>query len=456
MPLRGEDHIAVSNWCKALEARPARLGTKSAPMVFPSFGGDGGYGGAWTANGWGGNGGSWTGNYLPGAQYDYASEAGELWRNSAVAACQRWVNDNFSEPTLIVQERDREGEWQTLADHPLLEQLAAPNPYYGTDELNSGTNTSLAVSGDGYWIKARSPSRRKMELYWAPYWEIVPKWSTSGTSYIDYYDHVVDGRKQRIEVEDIVHFRRGLSPTNVRHGQALLEPFLREICADNSGATYRAATLRNFGWPRVVLMPGDEGATLDDPQSTAIKQFWRENSSGEEAGSALVSSLRFEVKELTLKPDDMALDVMLRIPEGRICAAFGLPPAVVGLAVGEDQRTYANMAVMDRFAYRNCLVPLQKIHAKTLTKQLLPDFGGKPNQRVWFDYSGVEAMNEETNSKANRAVKLFMGGLITRNEGRRMVGEKEDPAAGDVYLDKPTSEPLGANVNKALAGGEET
>jgi hypothetical protein len=130
----------------------------------------------------------------------------------------------------------------------------------------------------------------------------------------------------------------------------------------------------------------------------------------------------------------MALDKIRKVPEARICAAFRLPAMVVGLSVGEEQKTYANMAVAERMAYRNCLVPLQKTFAKALTRQLLPDMPDyRPGDIARWNYSTVEAMSEEADSVAKRMVLLFTGGVASKEEARAKVGLGE-AREGDTFV----------------------
>ncbi|WP_422928547.1 phage portal protein [Singulisphaera sp. PoT] len=423
--------------------RLADLGRKAAAMVFPAFGG-GAYGTGGSPS-WGG-GSSWYSYYLPGATRDYAAEAGDLWRNSAVSACLGWLTDNFSEPALEVVATRRNGVKEPVPNHPFTKRMCEPNPDYDADALWAATVLSFACSGDGYWIKCRAQTGVK-ELYWAPYWEIEPRWAADGRSFIDYYDHVVDGKRYRLERGDVVHFRRGLNPTNVRTGLPMLEPVLREVVSDNAANTYVAAILKNMGIPGVVIMPESDDVTLEDPDRAMIQSTWVERSSADNVGKPIVSSVKMKVQELTLSPEKLTLDRIRKIPEARICAAFRLPAMVVGLSVGEEQKTYANLEQAERMAYRNCLIPLQKNFAKALTRQLLPDLGGvKDRECVRWNYSEVEAMNEERDVVANRSVTLYAGGIASQEEARSMNGL--GPAkAGDMFVkstrpgDRPIEDP---------------
>jgi HK97 family phage portal protein len=415
-PVNG-DHGRVQRFLQFLEGKSV-----GGSMVFPAFGG-----GAYGYNGlpaWGNANGSWFSYYLPGAKYDYAAEAGDLWRNSAVAACLGWISDNFSEPTLEVVRKKRGGNEEILdaLGHPAPALLCEPNPDYDADALWAATILSFVISGNAYWIKAKAPSGKKMWLYWVPYWEIEPRWNPSGGQFIDHYDHVVDGKRYPLRKDQIVHFRRGLNPTNVRSGLPMLEPVLREICTDNSAAGYTAGICRNWGVPRVLIMPEGDNANISPDEQDNIRDMFVERTTGENVGAPLVNNVKLKVVELSAKPSDMALDKLREVPESRICAVMKIPPMVVGLGVGDKQKTYSNLATAERMAYRNCLVPLQKCFARALNRQLLPDLGDPSKEVLRWNYSNVEALQEEAMSVANRTVLLVKAGLMSKEEGRAKNG----------------------------------
>lgn len=431
MSFRDTDDLRTYAFLGALErlAKSApELSTKTAAMNFGGMYG-GGYNGGPLSNFWGDGSGTVWGQLLPGTQYDYVQEAGDLWMNSAVAICLGWIADNFSEPVLRAYERRQEEvEERPIPNDPCVEVLENPNPDYDADALWAATILSFLVCGNAFWIKAKSPGGVKMYLYYVPHWEMEVRWKADGSDYITHYVHVVDGRRQPIAKEDVVHFRNGLDPRNTRSGRSPLMPTLREICADNWGATYSAAILRNMGVAGVMITPEADDIAIDPDDAENLKQLWSERTTGDNVGKPIVSSLRMKIQELTISPEKMALDVIRRIPEARICAALKIPPTVVGLSVGEDQRTYANQASDERKAYRNCLIPLQKCFAKILTKYLLPDFDkvSKPlktsKRCLRWDYSNVEAMQEERDAVSKRTMMEYEKGGISQEETRARLG----------------------------------
>lgn len=419
------DDAHTRRWLQLLETKASL-----SPMAFPAYGGTYGSGGM---GGYGDMGSSWFSNYLPGAHRDYAAEAGDLWLNSAVASCIGWINDNFDEPPIEVAVQTEDKEVEPVPNEQFKELMAEPNPDYDGSSLWGATNLSWLVSGNAYWMKAKARGGQRMFLYWVPHWEMEPRWKPDGTQFIDHYDHIVDGKRIPVARENVIHFRRGLNPVNVRMGLPTLEPALREICTDNSAASYTAAICRNWGVVRVLLTPDGDGVQISDEEAENMKSLWQERSTAENVGMPLINSGRLKVQELSAKPRDMALGELRSYPEARICAQLRIDPMVIGLSVGTGTRTFSNLAVAERMSYRNCLIPLQKRHCKTLTRNLLPDLGGRPGQFVRFDLSAVEALQEEAMSLATRMALLVKGEIIAVNEARAKLGFA--PVEGGEYED---------------------
>jgi HK97 family phage portal protein len=427
-----------------------------AAMRFPAYGASGsGYAGSQLGSWWS-NGGAYLIGTLPGGERDVVADAGDVWLNGAVGACLGWISDNFTQPELQVVRKKGDGLYDPIDDHGLVQLLEEPNPDYDTDALWAATVLSFVVSGSAYWIKAKAPAGSKMYLWYAPHWEIVPKWERDGKAFVTGYDHVVDGRRYPLEKDQVVHFRRGLDPANTRSGLPQLGAVLREVATDNAGSVYSYAILNNMGMPGVLISPADKNDQIPEDEQKVIKQLWKERTTGDQRGMPLVNSVPLKIERLTMSPEDLALDKMRTFPEDRICSAMKLSPMVVGLTSGAEHKTYANYGEALRAAWDNCMVPLQRTFAKALTRQLLiPDLGGiKGKEFVEFDYENVPAMAEDLNSKATRAALLFEKKVIKRGKACEMINEDCDPD-DDVYYGEPSigQEPVVPPALRPFAGG---
>lgn len=388
---------------------------------------------------------AWYGRYSPGyygGEIDYSSEAGDLGLNSIVMACINWIADNFAgAPVMVTTPKGDDRE--PIKRHLLTQLLERPNPYYSGALLWKPTLYSYHVAGNAYWQKIRSPIGQVIALYYLPH-TIVRCQSVDG-EFISYYE-VWDGQRHNpIPREDMVHFRNGLRINDRRYGAGDLESALREVFTDNEAARYSAVILRNMGMTGGIVSSTDADNPIDDV--AAVKAALTAATTGDRRGEWTVVSTPLKIDRPAISPKDMDVAELRRKPEERIPALLGIHPAVVGLGAGLDRSTYSNMEEAFRAAWRNNLIPTQMVLAAELTTQLLPDLG-RPNERVEFDYSGVEALQESRNDAVTRAVAAYNAGLVKRSEARQWLNLQSDPddeeykSSPAPMLPAPVVEPL--------------
>ena len=367
---------------------------------------------------------------FPGSRFDYEREAGDLWMSSVLAICIKWVGDNFPKPLMRVSRIDRRGNFVPMGRHGLIDLWQRPNKHYTGRTLSKAVQLSLLVDGNAYVIKVRSASGAVVELWWAPHWLVAPCWPMDGSEYISHYEYRVDGQPYYIRPRDVIHFRDGIDPRNERYGLATVKAQLREICTLNEASGYAASLLRNGAVPGLMLAPQSPDDDVDLEQARRLKGQLTDDQTGENRGGISILTGAFKVTKVGFSPEELRLDKLPQPAEARVCAAVGLSPMVMGLP--DPGKTYSNLQEARSAAWQNCLVPIQDLVAETLRWQLLPDFDDAYKCVIEFDYTHVEAMQENQEVKSKRVREEYKAGLITKNEGREVLGYEPDPD-GDCF-----------------------
>lgn len=397
---------------------------------------------------------------LPGTDINWVREVGDPTVNAVVWACLRWITDNLPEPELMVKRRQADGTEVNVATDPavtrFLELLRYPNPQerkngapvlystaYDREALLAATARSYCSTGNAYWLKDRDNLGRVQGLYWVPHWLIAPAWPSAGGEFISHYIYRPGNAAEiRYPVKDVIHFRYGLDQHSAgRLGVNRLLPVYREIAALNEGGTWTASLLRNGAVPPVMLTPKEQ-VTLTEEVLERLKQMWARLTKRDGRGKPLVPSVPMEVQKLGLNPQEMALDKVLHWPSLLVCGALGIHPAAVFLA--PDPKGLDNGGQHEQArkqSYQDCLIPMLKCFARTLTTSLLvPDLGADPKLYAAWDFSQVSALAEDETEKAARWATLVGARIATRNEARAALGLK--PMAGlDEIEEPPGSEP---------------
>jgi HK97 family phage portal protein len=381
---------------------------------------------------------SWSSFLLPNTRIDYGRYVGDGMSSSLVVACLFWVGRTFPEAPIRVQRREADATLTPLHDHALTDLIASPNPYYSGELLMMATAIDLWANGNAYWLKNPSRAGRTVELWWTPSSLVEPKWPDDGTEFISHYAYKPDPMKDavRVEPDQLVHFRFGLDPSNPRKGYSPLQTLLREIFTDDEAANYTAALLRNFAVPGVIISPkpdsnGNYSGTDEDAES--VKVAFKQKFGGDNRGEPMVMLSATQVDVVGFSPQQMNLKELRRIPEERVSAVLGIPAIVAGLGAGLDRSTFSNMAEAREAAYESAIIPMQRIMAGEIRRQLLRDFGDIGNLIVDFDYSKVRVLQEDETARVTRMNAQLASGAITVAEYRSALGYPTDPSH-DIYL----------------------
>jgi len=373
------------------------------------------------------------GRTLPGAGYDYEGLAGDPLENSAVAICVGWLMDNFPEPALTVT-RPRDGGREPLGSHALLDLVGRPNDYYDGDTLWAATAAVYALHGNAFWYKARSAGGEGpvRELWFLDPYCMRPWRAPKEPGLVTRWVWQRGDSEQTFAREDVIQFRCGFDRDEPALGMSRWGVQAREIVSDNESSTFTAALLRNGGAGSVLISPRDRDTVVSPDQVESLREQFQSRVTGEGRGKPIIAGVGVSVEPVGFSPEQLALDRIRRVPEARICAALRLPAMVVGLTVGEEQRTYSNYREARRAAYEDCLQPMQRRFARTLDVQLLSELG-RSGERVGWDYSEVAALQDERMSVYRQSTLGVRGGWMRVNEARARAGLQRDPG-GDIYL----------------------
>lgn len=379
--------------------------------------------------------------FLNRTRYDYAKEVGDGTKNSIVVAALTWIARNFPEAPVRVREFDNEGELVSTTDEGavrMVKLIARPNTFLSGPLLWMATVIDYWVNGNAVWVKVRGgPGGAVTELWWVPWSLIKPKWPESGNEFISHYEYKPDGSTTiKVPIEDVVHFRFGIDPDNIRVGKTPLTSAIREVFTDDEAANFSASLVRNMGVPGLVIIP-PEGAIVTEDDANTIKDRAKQTFGGDNRGDPLVMSATASVQVLSFSPEQMNLRELRKLPEERVTAVIGVPAIVAGLGAGLDRSTFANYSEAREAAYEENIIPTQRLFAATIDTQLLPDFVGEDRSEGYatdFDISKVRVLQEDQNALWQRAGDAAAKGLITLAEFRSQVGLPVDDDLHAVYL----------------------
>lgn len=364
---------------------------------------------------------------LPRTSYAYWRDVQGGFDSNVVMAPVLWIMRTFTEAELIVQAKNARGVWHTVDDHPLVRRVNQPNEFYDGDELWKATIISYVLDGNAYWLLIRNLLGEVIEVWYVPHFSIEPKWDVSDPRFITHYEFRPGGGQViPVPVRDVVHFRFGLDPRDVRRGFSPLRPLLREIFTDDEAANFTASLLRNMGVPGGVISPAtSDFAALPSTEGVqAVRDFLQNQFTGDRRGRWLALDTPTKIEQFGYDPNQLMLGNLRDIAEERSCAMLGIPAAVVGFGSGLQQtRVGATMRELVRLARVNCINPMGKTFGKKLTTQLLPNYVSQLRRfRVRFDMSEVSVFQEDENERTKRTTDQVEKGVLRVDHAQQILG----------------------------------
>lgn len=383
------------------------------------------------------------GQLLPRTSKDWGAKVGDGLGSSVLAGPLNFLMRTFPEAPPRVERRKRAGEWQEEDDHPLTRLLANPNPFYSGEVMWMCTVLDLAF-GYAYLYKVRNDTGTPIQLWWMPRSTIVPKHPSDGTEYISHYEYNPgSGSTRKIPARDIVHFRFGLDPRNPRQGLSQLGALMREIGIDDEAANFTGSILENLGIIGVIVSPevGPKGALAVSKDAVKeVKEYIKAKFTGDHRGEALAVGAPTKAQLLQYNLQGFDISPLRDVAEERVCAALGLPAAVVGFGTGLQQtKVGATMKEMRQLAWTGGLMPIQRLMAAEIQRSLLPEFekGKRQPARFTFDVTKVRALWEDSNEKHQRVREDYRAGLIDRATALRETGRPAKAEDEGVYYAGP-------------------
>lgn len=373
-----------------------------------------------------------TSRKLPGSDINFAGEVHNGMDSSVVTSALCWMMRTFPEAPVIVQ-RLKEEKWETVPRHPLSDLLKRPNPEYGGVVLWQATVMDLCF-GEAFWLKIKNGLGEIVEVWWVPRLSITPIPNPETGGLLNYRYTPGYGLAARdLDPEDVVHFRFGRDPRNILRGFSPLAAVMREVYTDDQAANFTAAILKNMGVLGILITP--EVGTMSKDATEALKNEIQQKFTGDKRGSAMVASAPLKAQLLQYNLSGFDVAPVRDIAEERVCAALGIPAAVIGFGTGLQQtKVGATMREMIKLAWQGGIEPQQRGAADEMDRSLLSEFHDNTNLfRTHFDTSQVEALTESPTEKTDRVLKLVEGNIIKIKVAQQELGYPVDDSM-DKYM----------------------
>lgn len=406
---------------------------------------------------------TFSGGRSVGSEIDYEKEVGDLTDSDLVMIFIAWKMRQFPNARLSMRQRLPDGTKELVEDHPLLSLLHNPNPIHDLDQMLQATVVDYDLTGNAYWLIIRDMGNTPRMLWYVPSYTMAPYYDYNQTVEDMYYEYRPDSSTtQYIHTSNVIHFKFGIDPLDIRLGISPLRRLFREVYTEAEAANWVATLITNMGTPGAIISADpDSNFRVTDVELEKMRLFFQETFTGENRGMVFPVSGGIKVHQLAFKPVDMGLIEQRYLGEERIGASLGVPPIVVSLGSGLRRATYSNAETARKMAWQDGILPLMSDYSGTLNKDLLSEFSGyclehgdyhcdhdHNHIELFFDTSEVAVLQENINETYDRMDKGVRGGWVRVSEAKRAVGLTTTPE-DDIYL-RPGSGAFPGDLESAM------
>jgi len=306
----------------------------------------------------------------------------------------------------LVEEGTRDGK-----EGGLVYLFNHPNPQMSRYQLWEALMVYLGLDGECICL-LNKPKGKEMDFTAIPT-EIWPMRATNFEPIIDNnyfigWNYKVGGKVYQLHPAQVIQFKY-FNPYNQYRGLSPISACEMGIKQDWMASKYNLAFFENSGDPGGLLLYKGEGnsenLTPDEKKEILAKWNDRHMTPANAHRVALLEG-NWDYKQIQIDHKTMQFLEQLGWNRDQICAAFKLSKEDIGII---SEMNLANSLIRDKVLWTKNLVPKMNYITDVLWTRLFSKIG---NGSQWgsFDYTKIEALQEELKSKIESGFKLFQMG----------------------------------------------
>lgn len=385
-----------------------------------------------------------------GARASTPSAALHLYQeSSAVATPIDMIADAFSVVEIGLQIGD-----ELMLEHPVLDFLKQPSPFYDQELFLNVLAKNYLVTGEGSFIAVGNVNRPPMQLQPISPASMSPSstqnsdapssWMVAGQTLPGQYSGDIFKKEVRyiLEGSNLRELRiiRNYSPRNnsLLRGQSLLVSASREVRSHILGTEHNVSILENGGRVSMVFNYEEDMDPNDfDATSDAIIAKYTGSS---QAGAVMVTAGgKMTATELSKTPKDMDFGGLQKLVQKAVALRYKVPLPLIS----DERQTLNNYAIGTLALYDQAVLPLSTRILGGIGQLLLPRYDLDPKMaRLVVNQDSVTALVIRRNEELKKRAEM---NLETKNELRALVGREEIEGGGILYQSSLMT-PLGKDL----------
>mgnify|MGYP001579059981 FL=1 len=320
-----------------------------------------------------------------------------VWVYAAISAISQSVS---RVPFNLVQQKS-EDELEMIEEGELYNLFSNPNPMMSMKELLEAKEIFMGLKGEAFWV---FEGRENITQIPKEIWCLDParfEPVIANGLQIGWAIQMEENKKKAIPLYDVMHFKY-FNPYNMIRGlapyQAISMAVNQSYYADSYNTNFfkDGATVGGF-----ISFKEELG---NDAYNRLVKQFEERHKGHSNAHKIGILEGGGDFKEAKLSQKDMDFVQTKKLSREEIFAAYKTNAVVLGLY--EDVKSYEGTKTAHKTYWQDCLIPKCSYTVEHLWNKFFSKIG---NGDMWaqFDFTNVEALQEDFGKKVVTAVQLF-------------------------------------------------
>jgi HK97 family phage portal protein len=330
--------------------------------------------------------------------------------------CVNTISQNIARVPLKVMtgkkgDKDKEKEMDTGQLYDLFEQ---PNPYMSKRELIEATEVYMGLRGEAFWVlegRTNVTQVPKEIWVWNPdrFREVKDQngWLTG-------WEVENVGGKVIVPAEDVIQFKY-FNPFNMHRGMSPLTASSLPVKSHYNASKYNEIFFEQGASLGGFVQVKEE---MTDPAFNRMKNQLKERHQGlSNMHTIMLLEGGAEFKDTKISHKDMEFIKSKKVGREEIFAVYKVNAVVGGLF--EDVKSYQGQEIAHKTFWKECLIPKMTNREEKIWQQFTMKIKGG-REWVKFDLTGIEALQEDLESKMKIAKEMWMMGVPLDEINRKL------------------------------------
>lgn len=315
--------------------------------------------------------------------------------------------------TPIIAERRMAEDWEKIDRPPdWFRVFENPNPDDSIEALLKDHVFALYAAGNGYFPFDNTTGP---ELYNIPA-SAINAVVNKETGVIGTYKVMRGGQEKMLDAKTVIHTRLPRVIHGV-YGTPPAETMKKTLSAQFYLTDLMNSYFANGAFLNLILQY--QGEMTPEEREEIKAQFERRHTGKGRGFRPALLQGGLTAQNMTTPMKDVLPTDVDELFKKVIFACFGVPPMILG----DQEQKYANAEQQMQRYQQGTIEPVRRTIENAFNSQLVKvHFEKSGNIRIRFDRSEVPGLEEDLTSKTNRASTAFRSGLVTRDEGRKIMG----------------------------------